>query len=233
MSLLLETVGFFLATIGWGMLAVTLFNSYWRVSTVSGNVITTSTIFENLWQSCATDSTGVYNCWEFQSLLELPGYLQASRALMISALVLGFLGILCGMLGLQCTKVAEENPNVKAKMAVVAGCLFVLAGICGMVTLSWYASNITRDFFNPLFVGTKYEIGPALYLGWSASLLVIIGGGCLFSSCKTHSSLQDTGYPFPYKTPKGATSAPATSPPRPRIDSNASSVGKYGKNAYV
>lgn len=73
MSALLETLGFFLGTLGWGMLAVTLFNSYWRVSTVSGNVITTSTLFENLWQSCATDSTGVYNCWEFQSLLELPG----------------------------------------------------------------------------------------------------------------------------------------------------------------
>ncbi|XP_066484287.1 claudin-15 [Tiliqua scincoides] len=232
MSVLLETLGFFLGTIGWGMLAVTLFNSYWRVSTVSGNVITTSTIFENLWQSCATDSTGVYNCWEFQSLLELPAYLQASRALMITALVLGFLGILGGMLGLQCTKVAEENPNVKSKMAVLAGCLFILAGICGMVTVSWYAANITRDFFNPLFVGTKYEIGPALYLGWSASLLVIMGGGFLFSSCKTRSP-QERRYTYSYQAPKSGMTAPAKSPPQARRDSNTSSVGKYGKNAYV
>ncbi|KAJ6652358.1 hypothetical protein lerEdw1_011588 [Lerista edwardsae] len=232
MSALLETLGFFLATIGWGMLAVTLFNSYWRVSTVSGNVITTSTLFENLWQSCATDSTGVYNCWEFQSLLELPGYLQASRALMITALVLGFLGILSGMLGLQCTKVAEENPNVKAKMAILAGCLFVLAGICAMVTVSWYAFNITRDFFNPLFVGTKYEIGPALYLGWSASLLVIMGGAFMFSMCKTRSP-RERSYTYPYQPPKSGMSAPVSSPPRARKDSNTSSVGKYGKNAYV
>uniref|UniRef100_A0A7N5P7H8 Uncharacterized protein n=1 Tax=Ailuropoda melanoleuca TaxID=9646 RepID=A0A7N5P7H8_AILME len=74
---------------------------------------------------------------------------------MISALVLGFLGVLSSILGLQCTKVAENNPNVKAKLAAVGGCLFVLAGLCGMVTVSWYAFNITRDFFNPLFVGTK------------------------------------------------------------------------------
>lgn len=80
MSLLLEAVGFFLSTVGWALLAVTLFNSYWRVSSVSGNVITTSTIFENLWQSCATDSTGVYNCWEFQSLLELPGERREARS---------------------------------------------------------------------------------------------------------------------------------------------------------
>ncbi|KAH0626251.1 hypothetical protein JD844_001134 [Phrynosoma platyrhinos] len=232
MSALLEAAGLFLASLGWGMLAITLFNSYWRVSTISGNVITTSTLFENLWQSCATDSTGVSNCWEFQSLLELPAYLQASRALMITALVLGFLGLLCAMLGLQCTKVAEDNPNVKAKMAVLGGCMFILAGMCGMVTISWYAFNITRDFFNPLFAGTKYEIGPALYLGWSASLLVIIGGSCLFSSCRKQLS-QDKSYTHPYKSPKSAMSAPATSVPRPRIESNASSGGKYGKNAYV
>ncbi|XP_048372390.1 claudin-15 [Sphaerodactylus townsendi] len=232
MALLLEAVGFFLGTVGWALLAVTLFNSYWRVSTVSGNVITTSTLFENLWQSCATDSTGVYNCWEFQSLLELPAYLQASRALMITALVLGFFGILFAMVGMKCTKVVEENPNVKAKMAAIGGSLFVMTGICGMVTISWYAFNITRDFFNPLFAGTKYEIGPALYLGWSASLLAIIGGGFLFSSCRAHSS-PEKSYNYPYKGTKSAASAPNMTPVRPRVDSTTSSAGKYGKNAYV
>ncbi|KAL7977681.1 hypothetical protein Chor_009630 [Crotalus horridus] len=195
MSLLLEAVGFFLSTVGWALLAVTLFNSYWRVSSVSGNVITTSTIFENLWQSCATDSTGVYNCWEFQSLLELPAYLQASRALMITALVLGFLAIVSSMVGLQCTKVGENNPDAKAKMAVVGGSLFILAGLCGMVTVSWYAFNITRDFFNPLFVGTNYT--------------------------------------YPYKAPKSGMPVANPSVSRPRRDSNASSNGQYGKNAYV
>lgn len=29
----------------------------------------------------------------------------------------------------------------------------------------------------------RYELGPALYLGWSASLLAILGGACLCSSC--------------------------------------------------
>lgn len=29
----------------------------------------------------------------------------------------------------------------------------------------------------------RYELGPALYLGWSASLLSILGGICLFSTC--------------------------------------------------
>lgn len=29
----------------------------------------------------------------------------------------------------------------------------------------------------------RYELGPALYLGWSASLLAILGGVCLCSHC--------------------------------------------------
>ncbi|KAI2547153.1 claudin 15, partial [Homo sapiens] len=128
MSMAVETFGFFMATVGLLMLGVTLPNSYWRVSTVHGNVITTNTIFENLWFSCATDSLGVYNCWEFPSML-------------------------------------------------------ALSGICGMVAISWYAFNITRDFFDPLYPGTKYELGPALYLGWSASLISILGGLCLCSAC--------------------------------------------------
>lgn len=73
MSVAVETFGFFMAALGLLMLGVTLPNSYWRVSTVHGNVITTNTIFENLWYSCATDSLGVYNCWEFPSMLALSG----------------------------------------------------------------------------------------------------------------------------------------------------------------
>lgn len=84
MSMAVETFGFFMAAVGLLMLGVTLPNSYWRVSTVHGNVITTNTIFENLWFSCATDSLGVYNCWEFPSLLALSGMgwgaLQGERA---------------------------------------------------------------------------------------------------------------------------------------------------------
>uniref|UniRef100_A0A8C5EZ28 Claudin 15 n=1 Tax=Gopherus evgoodei TaxID=1825980 RepID=A0A8C5EZ28_9SAUR len=175
MAAAVEAGGFFLGTLGWGLLGVTLPNSYWRVSTVDGSVITTSTLFENLWQSCATDSTGVYNCREFPSMLALSGYLQACRALMITALLLGCLAALCGVVGMKCTKVADGNPEAKGKMAAAGGCMFILAGLCGMVALSWYAFNITRDFFDPLFPGTKYEIGPALYLGWSGSLLGVPG----------------------------------------------------------
>lgn len=73
MPVAVEIFGFFLTAVGLLMLGVTLAHSSWRVSTVHGNVITTNTIFENLWYSCATDSMGVHNCWEFPSMLALSG----------------------------------------------------------------------------------------------------------------------------------------------------------------
>lgn len=73
MDPIVEVVAFILGFLGWVMAGVCLPNRYWRTSTVDGNVITTSTIYENLWMSCATDSTGVHNCREFPSLLALNG----------------------------------------------------------------------------------------------------------------------------------------------------------------
>ncbi|CAK7303399.1 CLDN15 [Vulpes lagopus] len=210
MSVAVETFGFFMAALGLLMLGVTLPNSYWRVSTVHGSVITTNTIFENLWFSCATDSLGVYSCREFPSLLALSG-----------------------MVGLRCINIGGMELSRKAKLAATAGVLHILAGFCGMVAISWYAFNITREFFDPLYPGTKYELGPALYLGWSASLLAILGGVCLGSGC--------CRAPHATPAPRLPYDASAVRSPglvdrlRPAAsdEEGDSTFGKYGKNAYV
>ncbi|XP_029803300.1 claudin-15 isoform X3 [Suricata suricatta] len=139
MSVAVEIFGFFMAALGLLMLGVTLPHSYWRVSTVHGSVITTNTIFENLWFSCATDSLGVYSCREFPSLLALSGYLQACRALMITAIFLGFLGLFLGMVGLRCINIGSLELSRKAKLAATAGALHILAGNRGKESpaLSW------------------------------------------------------------------------------------------------
>ncbi|XP_016054463.1 PREDICTED: claudin-15 [Miniopterus natalensis] len=235
MSVAVETFGFFMAAVGLLMLGVTLPHSYWRVSTVHGNVITTNTIFENLWYSCATDSLGVHNCWEFPSMLALSGYIQACRALMITAILLGFLGLFLGMMGLRCTNIGGVVLSRKAKLAATAGALYILAGCCGMVAITWYASNITRNFFDPTYSGTKYELGPALYLGWSASLLTILGGVCLCSNCCCPPEEdRATSTRLPYKASAArSTSLAAHLRPAASDEEGDISFGKYGKNAYV
>uniref|UniRef100_A0A8D2ISS4 Claudin n=1 Tax=Varanus komodoensis TaxID=61221 RepID=A0A8D2ISS4_VARKO len=73
MSVILELTGFVFTLSGWVIVGATLSNSYWKVSTSFGNVITSTAVYENLWQSCATDSMGISDCKEFGTLLALPG----------------------------------------------------------------------------------------------------------------------------------------------------------------
>lgn len=74
----LEVTALFLGFAAWIMIFVSLQDQYWKESTTDGSVITTSTIYENLWMSCASDSTGIYNCRDFPSLFALPGGLKQS-----------------------------------------------------------------------------------------------------------------------------------------------------------
>lgn len=183
MNAVLEAFAFFLGFLGWLMVGIALPNRYWKVSTVDGNVITTSTIYENLWMSCATDSTGVHNCRDFPSLLALSGYIQASRALMIAAIVFGTFGLVATLAGMQCSKVGGENYILKGRIAAIGGVFFLLQGISTMIAVSWYAANITQQFFDQFYPGTKYEIGEGLYIGWASATLAICGGACLLHCC--------------------------------------------------
>ncbi|MBN3314786.1 CLD15 protein, partial [Atractosteus spatula] len=210
MNAAVEVMAYMLGFLGWIMVGIALPNRYWKVSTVDGSVITTATIYENLWMSCATDSTGVHNCREFPSLLALSGYIQASRALMIVSIVMGALGLVSGIVGLQCTKLGGDNYVLKGRLAGLGGVFFLLQGLCTMISVSWYAFNITKEFFDPFYPGTKYEIGDGLYIGWSSALLAICGGVCLLCACKMETeekvlslsplSPGSSGYPYqPYR----------------------------------
>lgn len=77
--MVVEAVACFLGFLGWLMAGVAIPNRYWRKSTFDGNVITMSSVYENLWISCATDATGIHNCRDFPSLLTLNGMCPPSR----------------------------------------------------------------------------------------------------------------------------------------------------------
>ncbi|XP_060922382.1 claudin-15a [Limanda limanda] len=222
MDPIVEVVALVLGFIGWAMLGIALPNRYWRTSTVDGNVITTSTIYENLWMSCATDSTGVHNCREFPSLLALSGYIQASRALMITAIAFGSLALFLALVGVQCSKAGGENYVLKGRIAGAAGVMFILQGLCTMVAVSWYAFNITQEFFDPFYPGIRYEIGEGLYIGWCSAVLGIAGGVCLTLSCKLGKEEQ---YPLPYQTRGTAYSG--------TVADRSVAASTYGRNVYV
>ncbi|XP_019723970.1 claudin-10a [Hippocampus comes] len=184
-----EISAFLLSVSGWILVSSTLPTDYWKVSSVDGTVITTATFWSNLWKTCVTDSTGVSNCKDFPSMLALDAYIQVCRGLMIAAVCLGFFGAILSLLGMKCTKVGGSETS-KTRLAVLAGFQYILSGLCCMTACSIYAHRITSDFFDPLFVAQKFELGAALFIGWAGSVLSILGGLIFCLSLSESSSVR-------------------------------------------
>lgn len=73
MSTAIEGTGFIMCIISWLVTGTALANDYWKISSVSGSVIVSQRLFENLWHSCAENSAGIAECRDFESMLGLPG----------------------------------------------------------------------------------------------------------------------------------------------------------------
>ncbi|NXK53643.1 CLD19 protein, partial [Chauna torquata] len=113
-------------------------------------------------------------------------HIQTSRALMVISLLLGFFGIIVSVVGMKCTKVGEEDPITKSRIAVAGGILFILSGLCTLAAVSLYATQVTYEFFSASTpINARYEFGSALFVGWGAASLTMLGGSLLCCSCPT------------------------------------------------
>ncbi|XP_051255759.1 claudin-4 [Dicentrarchus labrax] len=216
MSMGMEIVGIALGVIGFIIAIVTCALPMWRVTAFIGaNIITAQTIWEGLWMNCVTQSTGQMQCKVYDSLLALPQELQASRAMMIIAIILGVLGVMISIVGAKCTNCIEDEPS-KAKVMIISGIFFLIAGLLVLIPVSWTASVVIRDFYNPLLTNAqRRELGASLYIGWGAAALLLIGGAMLCSSCPPKEEK--------YKPPRMAYSAPRST----------SAGGGYDRKDYV
>ncbi|XP_038624827.1 claudin-7 [Tachyglossus aculeatus] len=181
----LQLLGFALALVGWvGLFACTV-TPQWQVSSYAGdNIITAQALYKGLWMECAAQSTGVTNCKTYDSILAQPASLQATRALMVVSLVLGFLAMMVSTMGMKCTRCGGDDKVKKARIAMTGGIIFLVAGLAALTACSWYGHQIITDFYNPLLpMNTKFEFGSAIFIGWAGSALVLLGGGLLSCSC--------------------------------------------------
>ncbi|NXU58909.1 CLD19 protein, partial [Turnix velox] len=180
----LQICAFLLALAGFTIILVTTMSNRWKISDMATVLVPIDWISEGLWMDCAVISLGSVQCKKFPYMLSAEAHIQACRALMITSILLGFIASVLALLGLKCTRVGLSDEEGKMKFTVTGGFLFILGGLCSMVAVSWYAAMITAQFFDPLFAGTKYELGDALYLGWAGSVLYMLGGILLTCSCK-------------------------------------------------
>lgn len=179
-----QLLGLSLAIIGFVGSIVICALPTWKVTAFIGaNIVTAQTIWEGLWMNCVMESTGQMQCKVYDSLLILPQDLQAARALVVIAIILGLFGILVGVAGGKCTNFVQEEAQ-KCKIAIAAGVIFIIAGLMVLVPVCWTTNTIVRDFYNPLLIDAqRRELGASLYIGWASAGLLFLGGGLLCSSC--------------------------------------------------
>ncbi|XP_028277929.1 claudin-4-like [Parambassis ranga] len=77
----------------------------WRVTAFVGStIVTAQIIWEGIWMSCAVESTGHMQCKVYDSLLALGTDLQATRAFIVLAIIVGGVGLILAFVGGKCTR---------------------------------------------------------------------------------------------------------------------------------
>ncbi|XP_042566846.1 claudin-4-like isoform X2 [Cyprinus carpio] len=184
MSMGMELGGIALGIIGWIISIVTCALPMWRVSAfVGANIVTAQVIWEGLWMNCVVQSTGQMQCKVYDSMLALSQDLQASRAMSVISIILAILGVLISIMGAKCTNCIEDEAS-KAKVMIISGVMFIIAGILELIPVAWVANQTIRDFYNPLLsTAQQRELGASIYIGFAAAALLLIGGALLCCTC--------------------------------------------------
>ncbi|XP_071766531.2 uncharacterized protein LOC139920417 [Centroberyx gerrardi] len=183
-SLGMQMLASALCLLGWVGVIISCIMPMWRVTAFVGSTIVTSqTIWEGIWMSCVVQSTGQIQCKPYESLLALSSDLQAARALTVLAIATGGAGLILAFVGGKCTRfLDEEGGGAKDKVAVAAGAVLIATGLLCLIPTSWAAGAVVRTFYSSAIDAQRREIGACLYIGWGASILLILGGGLFISS---------------------------------------------------
>lgn len=133
--------------------------------------------------TCVVQSTGQLQCKPYESTLALTSDLQASRALMVLAVVTGGAGLILAFFGGKCTRfLDEEGPATKRKVAIAAGAVLITSGVFCLIPTSWVAGAVVKKFYSAAIDAQRRELGACLYIGWGSAMLLMLGGGLFISS---------------------------------------------------
>ncbi|XP_028292815.1 claudin-14-like [Gouania willdenowi] len=239
-SAAVQLLGFLLGQLGFVGTIIATALPHWRLSSyVGSNIITATRYMKGLWMECVWHSTGIYQCEVYRSLLALPQDLQAARALMVLSCLTSALATVASVMGMKCTRFAQDS-SVKSAVVLSGGISFICAGMLCLITVSWTTHEVVQDFYDPFLPsGFKYEIGPAVFLGYVSALLCLFGGLVLcWSSTKDRPqrpAYSHRKYPPSSPPPAFSTTYPPAPPYRPHEalrDNRAPSLWSVSSSGY-
>ncbi|XP_030631732.1 claudin-11a [Chanos chanos] len=178
----LQLTGFMISFLGWiGLIIATATNDW--VVTCKYGMNTCKKMDElgakGLWADCVI-STALYHCISLNQILDLPAYVQTSRALMITASILGLPAVALVLMSMPCINLGNEPESVKNKRSVLGGILILIIALCGVVSTVWFP------------IGAHHEqglmsFGFSLYTGWVGTAFCLLGGS-MITCCSVESS---------------------------------------------
>uniref|UniRef100_A0A8C8X9W4 Claudin 18 n=1 Tax=Panthera leo TaxID=9689 RepID=A0A8C8X9W4_PANLE len=191
-----QGLGFIVSLIGIaGIIAATCMDQ-WSTQDLYNNPVTAVFNYQGLWRSCVRESSGFTECRGYFTLLGLPAMLQAVRALMIVGIVLGAIGLLVSIFALKCIRIGSMEDSAKANMTLTSGIMFIISGLCAIAGVSVFANMLVTNFWMStanMYTGmggmvqtvqTRYTFGSALFVGWVAGGLTLIGGVMMCIACR-------------------------------------------------
>ncbi|XP_062971363.1 claudin-18 isoform X1 [Cynocephalus volans] len=200
-----QVVGFLLSLLGLaGCIAATGMDM-WSTQDLYDNPVTAVFQYEGLWRSCVRQSSGLTECRPYFTILGLPARLQAVRALMIVGIVLGVISLLVSIFALKCIRIGSMEDSIKANMTLTSGVMFIISGLCAITGVSVFANMLVTNFWMSnasmytsvggmvQTVQTRYTFGAALFVGWVAGGLTLIGGVVMCIACRGMAP-QETNY---------------------------------------
>ncbi|KAG9334146.1 hypothetical protein AGOR_G00238300 [Albula goreensis] len=191
----MQLSGFLISCIGWIALIVATATNDWVVTCKYGSnhCITMDELgAKGLWAECVI-STYFYHCISKTEILDLPAYIQASRALMITASILGLPAVALVLMSMPCINLGNEPKSAKSKRSVLGGIMILLVAACGIVSTVCFPIGAHQEHGFMSF-------GSSLYAGWVGSVLCLLGGSMV--SCCSSESPSENRY---YYSKQGAT----------------------------
>lgn len=147
--------------------------------TSSTQLLPAETYQLGLWGVCVVQEPGALQCRAFGGVLGLPLDLSLGRILMV--LVLG-VGLCSFLMALASTPLLHRRHRALRPAGVL---LSLAAGTLVMVPVSRVAHVAVRRYHDPSVpeVAPRWELGDALFFGWTAGALHLLAGALLLTSC--------------------------------------------------
>ncbi|XP_023252207.1 putative claudin-24 [Seriola lalandi dorsalis] len=182
----LELLGVFFSAGAWICSLATTLMSTWL--TLSTELLPTESYELGLWETCVVQDLGGLECRPYDSLLGLPPDIKLARILMCVTLGAGMLGLLLAIPGIHLVNSCHgrlDDLRCKRALKMAGGVLCLVAGILGLIPVSYIAHLTVVRFFDESVpdVVPRWEFGDALFCGWTAGFLHLVAGTLLLTSC--------------------------------------------------